>query len=282
MPQSNNSFTSSTSLLGYISLGTPYLINWDKVSESELQEALKESPYLLEGLVLDKIWGNMPINLQKFSLTTESHGEDKLIHYILRNDQTKIIPKVLLNKELLSIKGNGGQSGFHLLTKNQETHFIDNNLLTKEVLLLKDHSDSTPLHAIVMYASDIVSKRDIDIDELVIENDIRQTPLYNWSSSTEWSKIPDKFLTKETLGQTKDGPVPILNIIIQQHKYDIATGVKPNANHSLEKIFGKIDNNELNRFVGDTEPAINKLAKKELAKRIVLKEIQKESQCLEI
>lgn len=282
MPQSSNSFTSFTSLLGYISAGKPYLIDWDKVSASELQEALKESPYLLEGLVLDKIWGNMPINLQKFSLTTESRGEDKLIHYILRKGQTKIIPKELLNRELLSLKGNGGQSGFHLITINQETQFIGNNLLTKEVLLLKDNSNSTPLHAIILYASDIVSKRDINIDELFIENNVGGTPLYNWASSTEWSKIPDKFLTRKTLGQTKNGPVPILDVIIQQHKYDIATGIKPNANHSLEKIFEKIDNNELNRFVGDTYPAINKLAKRELAKRTVLKEVQKEAQCLEI
>jgi hypothetical protein len=43
------------------------------------------------------------------------------------------------------------------------------------------------------------------------------------------------------------------------------------VSHSLENIFKKLDDKELKKLEGDKEPSINKIAKKELTKRLIQK-----------
>jgi hypothetical protein len=61
--------------------------------------------------------------------------------------------------------------------------------------------------------------------------------------------------------------------------------LKPNSpllDFISENIFKKLNDKELWRLEGDTEPSINKMAKKELATRKVLKNIQEPTHCLNI
>jgi hypothetical protein len=226
---------------------------------------------------------DMTPNLFKFALVQNSLiGEDKLVHFATKKGKFNNIPKGLVNHKLLSLKGTGNKSVYHLLARNQEINLIDEDLMTKEVLLLKDGSNSTPLHAIASYHSNLIFKRDIDIDELFMQNDVGETPLYNWASGIEWFKIPDRFLTKETLAQTEDGPVAILDVIVQQHKYDLATNTKRNANHSLKGIFRKIDNYQLRRLAGEREKGISNIAKRELTRRFVAKDMELDTNVIDV
>jgi len=267
--------TTKPTLVNRVSEGKYHLIRWDQVTQQELKDGLKLYPNLLEDLVLNEKWMGMTANLFKFALVQNSLiGEDKLVHFATKKGKFNNIPKELVNHELLSLKGTGNKSVYHLLARNQEINLIDEGLLTKEVLILKDDTNSTPLHAIASYDSNLIFKREIDIDDLFMQNDIGETPLYNWASGVEWYKIPDKFLTKETLAQSDDGPVAILDVIVQQHKYDLATNTKRNTNHCLEKTFKKIDNKELKRLTGDKEKTISNIAKKELTRRFVTAEMK--------
>jgi hypothetical protein len=72
-----------------------------------------------------------------------------------------------------------------------------------------------------MHNPKIVFKRNISIDDLFIQDGLGETPLYNWACSNKWHMIPDEFLTKQTLSQTEDGPVAILDILVQQHKHNV-------------------------------------------------------------
>lgn len=274
---------SSPTLIDRVSKGNYHLIRWDQVTVQELENSLKLYPHLLEDLVLNEKWTDMPPNLFKFTLVQDSLiGEDKIVHFATKKGRFNIIPKALVTHDLLSLKGTGNQSVYHLLTKYQQINLINDDLLTKEILLLKDDSESTPLHAIASYDSNLIFKRNINIDEIFIQNDVGETPLYNWASGIEWHKIPDRFLTKETLAQTEDGPVAILDVIVQQHKYDLATNTKRNANHSLKEIFRKIDNYQLRRLAGDREKIISNIAKKEITRRFVAKDMEHGTSLLEV
>jgi hypothetical protein len=259
-------------LLDFISENRYELIKWNLVKETDLKESLKIYPHLLEDLVMSGKWLEMPLELFKFALIQDSPGDDKLIHFATRKGRFNDIPKALIAHGILSLKGARGQTVYHILAKNKETKLISEDLLTKEVLLEKDESEITPLHSIVMDNPKIVFKRNISIDDLFIQDGLGETPLYNWACSDKWHMIPDEFLTKQTLSRAEDGPVAILDILVQQHKHTVFRKSKnQKVSHSLENIFKKLDDKELKKLEGDIEPSINKIAKKELTKRLIQK-----------
>lgn len=268
-------------LLNLISQKEYHRIKWDQVTEDEIKENLKVYPHLLEDLVINGRWMDMPPKLFKFSLRQNSLGDDKLIHFASRKNKFSNIPEALITHKLLSLKGNGGQSVYHILTKNRETRLIDENLLTKKVLLDKDDANTTPLHYVVLDNPEIVFKRNLSIDDLFVQNGLGETPLYNWACSSKWFMIPNKFLTKETLGQTQDGPIAILDILVQQHKHIASRTIKPIIKHSLKVIFSKIDNKDLKKLEGDREPLISNIAKRELVKRSVLNNINQNTNLID-
>lgn len=259
-------------LLDFISENRYELIKWNLVKETDLKESLKVYPHLLEDLVMSGKWLEMPLELLKFALIQDSLGDDKLIHFAARKGKFNKIPQPLITHNLLTLKGVGGQTVYHILAKNKETNLINENLLTKEVLLEKDDSDISPLHSIIMDNPKIVFKRNLNVDDLFTGDGLGETPLYNWACCDKWFMIPDRFLTKEALTQTEDGAVTILDILVQQHKHTVfRKSTKQKPAHSLEGIFKKLNNQDLRRLEGDRDPSINKVAKKELTKRLIQK-----------
>jgi hypothetical protein len=259
-------------LLDFISENRYELIKWNLVKETDLKESLKIYPHLLEDLVINGKWTSMPLKLLKFALTQNSLGNDKLIHFATRKGKFNEIPQPLITHNFLALKGVRGQTVYHILAKNKETNLINENLLTKEVLLEKDDSDITPLHSIIMDNPKIVFKRNLNVDDLFTEDGLGETPLYNWACCDKWFMIPDRFLTKGALTQTENGAVTILDILVQQHKHTVfRKSTKQTPMHSLESIFKKLNNQDLRRLEGDIEPSINKVAKKELTKRLLQK-----------
>jgi ankyrin repeat protein len=272
---------STLPLLDKISRGRYDLIGWDKITEEELKENIKAYPRLLKDLIINDKYGGMTSKLFKFALRQNSNGKDKLIHFAARKGKLSNIPSDFLTLDLLSTPGNGGQSVFHIVAKLPYAPSLDSNLLTKKSILLRDDSGSTPLHSMIMSDCDIVFKQNLSIEDLFIKIEDNETPLYNWATGIEWVKIPDKFLTKETLGPIENGPAAILDVLIAQHKFEISTNTKINTNHSLKNIFRKIDDKDLKKLSSDKEPIIKNIAKTEVARRHLTMTISKTKGCLE-
>lgn len=177
------------------------LIEWHKLTKEDITQTNSNGVSLLVGIVGDGQWTNLPPKLKEFSLTQPKgpSGNEKIIHLMTRQGKIDTIPTSLITKDLLSLKGARGESVYHILTDCKYTDQIEKSLWTREALTLTSDDGTTPLHKIAPHKPKLLPD-DITIEDLLLKNKDGDTPLYMWVTEGEWLEIPDKFLTRNTLG----------------------------------------------------------------------------------
>lgn len=262
------------------------LIEWHKLTQKEITETSKNGISFLVHAVKYGHWINLPPKLKEFSLIQPSIGQDKIIHLIAEQDRVRTIPKNLVTQELLSLKGNAGNSVYHLLAQEDRAHHIDKSLWTKKALTLKSNNGHTPLHCLVQCHPELLPE-DITLEDILIQDNDGDSALYMWAQGSHWSKIPDKFLTKQTLGLKVDygGFETIIDHIAENFKNNLVLGssnlIAP-LNIKMKKILSKVNDKTLHSLGKDGNPDLAKLISGELAKRKLVKELSQSKQFLEV
>jgi hypothetical protein len=214
----------------------------------------------------------------------EPHSQDKLIHQIARFDQLNCIPKELLTEELLLTRGSYGDNVYHIVSKNKEINEIPEFLWTKKALTSPEKDGTTPLHTIAVHQPDFIPP-DIDLDSLLLKTDTGLTPLHVWADRPHWYKIPNKFLTKETLALDNGFGSTLLETIVNSYKewwWHDRDSNSEKIEPKIVGIFRKADSKTLKLLSTLGQPSITKLLNNELLKRKVISTISKEEKSIEI
>jgi hypothetical protein len=217
-------------------------------------------------------------------LTDKTNGKDLLIHQIARYGQISVVPKKELTIELLATKGTFGESVFHIIAQEQQEEDIPHDLWTKKTLTLKTPAGVTPLHAIVQWGQ-LTLPEDISLEDLLTKSNAGSTPLHNWASSPGWIAIPDKYLTKDTLGLTGGSKESLLEIILDNYANGWASRDREFDQFMRVKLYdalSRADNATLKKIAKNPPPSSETLIKAELIKRKVIKQISRECRSLEI
>lgn len=208
-------------------------------------------------------------------------GGDTILHKLARRDQLDIVPKIFLTEQILSSKGNYGESIFHIVAEGPHYHHIPKDKWTRSAMTLKADNGVTPLHHICRRDPSLIPK-DITVDDMLSETDEGATPLYLWASSKQWHKIPDKFLTRESLEYEVDFLDSPLQLIT--HGYELALKYSheiPEETNKFKTVLSKISDRALNKLVTKGYIVIP-LVKQEIVKRKLFKELSKKEQSIEI
>jgi len=262
------------------------LIEWHKLTQEEVTETDNKGISFLMHIVSYGYWSDLPPKFKQFSLTQPAHGDDKIIHLIAKQGKLNALPKEFITEELLSLKGNKGESVYHLLAQENYSHHIDKHLWSRKALTLPSSNNSTPLHTVVQCQPKLLPE-DITLTDLLSPNKDEETPIYLWARGPHWSKIPNKFLTKQTL-ELKVGYgnfETIVHHICERFKNDMilkSPKLMAPLNIKMKKILAQVSDKMLHSLGKDKNPDLAKYIKGELAKRKLVRELSQSEQYLEI
>jgi hypothetical protein len=259
------------------------IADWDKLTKEDLIEKDGNHSFL-HYVILHDHWAKLSKELKEFSLTQTNDGDEKIIHLMVRMGKVKTIPEDLLTHELLSSKGPDGNSVYHTLTEWGYIHDVPKKLWTQESLTLPNNSGVTPLHNLLQFNCDMVPES-ITLNDLLLKANDGQTPLLSWANSPNWAKIPDKFLTKETLAMPDNKGNTVFSIITILYVTDHHNNLlrhKETLEKKFKNILTKVNNNSIEKLCGDPDPILHKPARQEASKRKLVKELSQSEQSLEI
>lgn len=210
---------------------------------------------------------------------------DTLLHKLARRGQLPLVPKIFLTEEILLTKGTYGESIFHIVAENRHYGNIQNNQWTKAVMTLKADNGTTPLHHICASNCGLVSE-DITLDDMLTQTDAGSTPLHKWAASNRWYKIPNRFLTKESLEYEVDFEKSPLQLIAQGYEFSLKSSKgldhqTPKEDAKLKTVLSKISDRALHGLTIKGYHTIP-LVKTEIIKRKITKELSKKEQSIEI
>jgi len=206
-------------------------------------------------------------------------GGDTILHKLARRDQLNLVPKIFLTEEILSSKGNYGESIFHILSESDHYEDISPKKWTRSAMTLKADNGATPLHHICHHNPSLVSE-DITLDDILSEADKGATPLYLWASTEQWHKIPDKFLTRESLEYEVDFIDSPLQLIMRGYELALKYSHKiPEETKKFKTVLSKISDRALNKLANKGYVVIP-LVKQKLIRRKVLKELGSKEQSI--
>lgn len=209
--------------------------------------------------------------------TCFTKGDDLIVHLLAKSSQFNCIPKEIITEELLSLKGNYGENLYHILSGERQINLIPEKLLTRKALTAQSQTGVTALHRIAAHRHHLIPE-DITLDDLLLKTTKRITVLHSWAGSSGWINIPDKFLTKKSLELKDDyGTCPIDNII-EDYKDGWASrpqGAARTMDSKMKRILEKLSNEKLQELTNI--PSLQVLAKSQLLKRKLLKEVSEQS-----
>jgi hypothetical protein len=205
-----------------------------------------------------------------------------------RNNPFKNIPKEVLTEELLSTRGDNEESVYHELADSKILYLLPKELITRKALLLNSKIHGTVLHKVAMNEAHLIPE-DITLDDILTKDNVNFTPLHCWVCSNHWADIPERFLTKESIGvRNMDGCSPF-DYILERFKQDKSYGswdhdIKAKA--KVKTLLNLIDHRQLNHLSSNSEytsnPTLKILVNQEITKRKVLEELSKNEQSIEI
>jgi hypothetical protein len=203
------------------------------------------------------------------------------LHRLARKGHLPLVPKIFLTEEILSSKGKYGESIFHILSESDNYEDISPEKWTKSAMTLKADNGVTTLHHICHHNPSLISE-DITLDDMLSEADKGATPLYLWASSKQWHKIPDKFLTIESLEYEVDFLDSPLQLMIRGYELALKYSHKiPEETSKFKRILSKISDRTLNKL-SNKGCVVIPLVKKEILRRKVVKELSKNEKSMEI
>jgi len=214
-----------------------------------------------------------------------SNSNDTVLHQLARTNQLPALHKKYLTEEILSSKGNGDETIYHILSSNNIADQIPKELWTKKSLTLQTEDGTTPLHHICKYNCDLLqlTPKGITLKDILLSTQRGTTPLHLWANTNKWYKIPDKFLTTETLELTsKLEPAPIHSILKQFKHMQVKSSLKiTHYNHKMEEklkfVLSKTSDKMLKNLYESSKPkeqAVTKFIKQEENKRKLLKKLK--------
>jgi len=265
----------SSSPLNLASRARYDLLKWDNLTKKDLVEVGDRGNTFLHYIAIHGHWVRLPNELKKFSLTQPSIGGDKIIHLLAKNGRVSQIPKDLISKDLLKLPGAGKETVYHILAAEKYVDHIPQDMWDKEALTIKSESGLTPLHFIPHF-SPWSLPHDITLKDLLLKTTAGHTPLHAWAMDDNWQDIPEKYLTSDTLMQVGRYDRTLLSILTDQYKNGWASRGGPlqlELTCKMRRIMENVGNRPLQILAKDPSPAINKLAKRELAKRKILKSV---------
>lgn len=257
--------------------------DWSKLTKEDLIEKDGNHSFL-HYVILHDHWAKLSKELKEFSLTQTNDEDEEIIHLMVRMGKVKTIPEDLLTHELLSSKGPSGNSVYHTLTEWGYIHDVPKKLWTQESLTLPNDFGVTPLHNLLQFNCDVIPKS-ITLDDLLLKANDGQTPLLSWAKSLNWSKIPDKFLTKETLATPDDKDNTVFDIISHSYQVEVANGVFNNKKTLEEKfrnVLSKANDISIKNLCENPDPILHTPARQEASKRKLVKRLSQSEQSLEI
>ena len=259
------------------------IADWDKLTKEDLIEKDGNHSFL-HYVILHGHWAKLSKELKEFSLTQTNDGDEKIIHLMVRMGKVRTIPEDLLTHELLSSKGPVGNSVYHTLTEWGYIHDVPKKLWTQESLTLPNNSGVTPLHNLLQFNCDMIPES-ITLNDLLLKTNDGQTPLLSWASSLNWSKIPDKFITKETLTMPDSKNNTIFDIITRSYQAEVADSIfknKKTLEGKFRNVLSKANDSSIENLCDDPDPILHIPAKQEASKRKLVKRLSQSQQCLEI
>lgn len=227
------------------------------------------------------------ITLEVLQQEISNEDYDTVLHKLARSRLLSVIDKKLLTEKMLSAKGNYGETIYHVAADDNVPEVIPKHLWTKTTVTLQADSGVTPLHHLCQYDWTLIPK-DITLEDILIPTTTGSTPLHCWATTQNWHRIPDKFLTKETLELKAEYETTPIESIIKQFgnlnlrvRNDIAEQDIVIEN-KFKNVLSKISDKTLNELVNTKEKNLLPFIKRELGKRRVFKELANKTQSLEI
>lgn len=271
--------------------------NFDNPSEEDL---LKEDGTMVLYSIMHHTFSTLPKKsiTQKVLLQKSTKDGIPMINLLAqmahsipdlkRNNPFKNIPKEVLTEELLSTRGAKGETVYHELADSKLLNLLPKELITRKSLLLDSKIHGTVLHKVCMNEPHLIPK-DITIDDLLVKDDVNFTPLHCWACSNYWTDIPERFLTKDSIGvRDMDGCSPF-DYILERFKADKSYGSwdhDTKARTKVKTLLNLLDGGQLNQLNSNSEytsnPTLKNIINQEITKRKVLEELAKKEQSIEI
>jgi len=216
------------------------------------------------------------VTLEVLKQKISPEDDDTILHTLARTGQLSCLSKKFLTEEVLSLRGNDGETIYHIVAEENISHHIPKNLWTRTAVTLQADSGRTPLHPLCACNSDLIPP-DVTLKDLLIATDGKSTPLHCWAASGEWVKIPNKFLTQETLELAGDKGETPLNSIVEEYKV-VKTwkgwGLKEEylkVESKFALILSKVSEKTLKKIQKVKDPILEQPLNQELARRKLLK-----------
>jgi ankyrin repeat protein len=226
------------------------------------------------------------VTLEVLQQEISNEDYDTVLHKLARNRQLSAVDKKLLTEDILSAKGNYGETIYHIITDDNVT-VIPKTLWTKEAITLQADSGVTPLHYLCQYDWTLIPKN-ITLKDILIPTTTGSTPLHCWANTQGWHRIPDKFLTKETLELKSEYEATPIESIIKQFSntyLKFRNGLAErdqNIENKFKNVLSKVNDKTLNELVNTKEKNLLPFIKQEINKRKLFKELASKNQSLEI
>jgi hypothetical protein len=182
---------------------------------------------------------------------------------------------------MLSAKGNYGETIYHILAHDNVPEMLPKKLWTRSAVTLQADSGITPLHHLCQYDWCLVPK-DITLDDLLIKTTTGSTPLHCWAAAQTWHRIPNAFLTKETLELEAEYEVTPIESIMKQFgnlNLRVRNGLierDKNIENKFRSILSKISERTLKDLLSTKEKSLVTFIKEEMSKRKISKTLKKE------
>jgi len=206
---------------------------------------------------------------------------DTVLHKLARNKQPWVLDKKYLTESILATKGNYGETVYHIIADDSVPEMIPKHLWTKTTVTLPADSGITPLHNLCQHDWTLIPK-DITIEDILIKTTTGCTPMHCWATTQNWHRIPDKFLTKETLElRAEYEAAPIGSIVKQFGQLNLKVKNKlEKTDKSIESKFrnvlSKITDKTLKELLNTTEKSLIPFIKDEITKRKLTKTLKEE------
>jgi len=222
------------------------------------------------------------VTLEVLEQEISNEDYDTVLHKLARSRQLSAIDKKFLKEDILSSKGNYGETIYHILADEDASQTLPKSLWTRSALTLQADSGVTPLHNICQYDCELLPE-DITLEDLLTPTNTGSTPLHCWATSQNWHKIPNKFLTKETLELKAEYEPPPIEAIVKQFgnthlrvKSSLAERDK-SIESKFNYVLSKISSKTLVNLKKTKEKILLPFIRQELGKRELTQHIKEEA-----
>lgn len=227
------------------------------------------------------------ITLEVLQQEISNEDYDTVLHKLARNRQLSDVDSKLLTDTMLSAKGNYGESIYHIIADDNVPETIPKHLWTRTAVTLQADSGVTPLHHLCGYDWSSIPT-DITIEDILMKTTTGATPLHRWTASQSWHRIPNKFLTKQTLelkAEYEDTPIESIVKLFGNAHLRFRKGLAErdkNIENKFKSVLSEISEKTLKELLNTKEKVLIPLIKQEIGKRKVLKELEDKHQYIEI